>query len=113
MVFFSAHLQVCSCCGGGWWACCAACRGAAPLIPTMALSWALRLPCRHLRPLSALLRSLPGRDHSLLTEKTAAKQKEKKKPRKGCSLPGSSWEERYGSSKLTKHSSKALGTCSG
>ncbi|PKK26882.1 hypothetical protein A306_00007500 [Columba livia] len=60
----------------------------------MALSWALRLPCRHLRPLSALLRSLPGRDHSLLTEKTAAKQKEKKKPRKGYSLPGSSWEER-------------------
>ncbi|XP_064933838.1 tRNA (uracil-5-)-methyltransferase homolog B isoform X3 [Columba livia] len=86
--------EVCSCRGGGWWACCAACRGAAPLIPTMALSWALRLPCRHLRPLSALLRSLPGRDHSLLTEKTAAKQKEKKKPRKGCSLPGSSWEER-------------------
>ncbi|OPJ89593.1 tRNA (uracil(54)-C(5))-methyltransferase-like protein [Patagioenas fasciata monilis] len=60
----------------------------------MALSWALRLPCRHLCPLSALLSSLPGRDHSLLTEKRAAKQKEKKKPRKGCSLPGSSWEER-------------------
>lgn len=110
MVFFSACLQVCSCRGGRWWACCAACRGAAPLLPTMALSWVLRLPCRHLLPLSALL---PGRDYSLLTEKTAAKRKEKKKAREGCSLLGSSWEERYGSSKLTNRSSKALGTCSG
>ncbi|XP_009284576.1 PREDICTED: tRNA (uracil(54)-C(5))-methyltransferase homolog isoform X2 [Aptenodytes forsteri] len=61
----------------------------------MALPCALRLLCRHLRPSSALLSSLPGQDHSLLVEKTtAAKWKEKKKAREGCSLPGSSWEER-------------------
>ncbi|NXF33819.1 TRM2 methyltransferase, partial [Nyctibius bracteatus] len=62
----------------------------------MALSCALRLPRRRLRPLSALLSSsLSGRDRSLVTEKkTAAKWKEKKKAREGCSLPGSSWEER-------------------
>ncbi|KAM6057393.1 tRNA (uracil-5-)-methyltransferase homolog B isoform 2-T4 [Theristicus caerulescens] len=70
-------------------------RGAAPLLPTMALSRALRLLCRHLRPSSALLSSLPGWDRSLPTEKkTAAKWKEKKKSREGFSLPGCSWEER-------------------
>ncbi|XP_010567124.1 PREDICTED: tRNA (uracil(54)-C(5))-methyltransferase homolog isoform X1 [Haliaeetus leucocephalus] len=61
----------------------------------MALSWALRLPHWRLCPSGAHLSSLPGQDHSLLTEKkTAAKWKEKKKARQGCSLPGSSWEER-------------------
>lgn len=73
----------------------------------MALSCALRLPHRRLCPSGAHLSSLPGQDHSLLTEKTAAKWKEKKKARQGCSLPGSSWEERYCNSKMTKHSSKA------
>ncbi|KAM6198408.1 tRNA (uracil-5-)-methyltransferase homolog B-like isoform 2-T2 [Sarcoramphus papa] len=61
----------------------------------MALSCAWRLPRWHLRPSSALLSSLPSQGGSVLTEKkTAAKWKEKKKAREGCSLPGSSWEER-------------------
>ncbi|NXC71411.1 TRM2 methyltransferase, partial [Anhinga anhinga] len=61
----------------------------------VALSSALRLLCWHLCPLSAVLSSLPSQDCSLLTEKTAAKWKGKKVAREGCSLPGSSWEERY------------------
>ncbi|XP_032851849.2 tRNA (uracil(54)-C(5))-methyltransferase homolog isoform X5 [Tyto alba] len=61
----------------------------------MALSCMLRLPRWHLRPSSAPLSSLTSRDRSLPTEKqTAPKWKEKKKAREGCSLPGSSWEER-------------------
>ncbi|XP_071613705.1 tRNA (uracil-5-)-methyltransferase homolog B isoform X4 [Heliangelus exortis] len=91
VVFFSSRLQV-----RVWrWVCCAACRRAAPLLPAMALSCVLRPTCRHLCSSSALLSSLPGRDRSLLAEKkAAAKWKRKEKSREGCSLPGSSWEER-------------------
>ncbi|GAB0194974.1 tRNA (uracil(54)-C(5))-methyltransferase [Grus japonensis] len=60
----------------------------------MALSCTLRLPLQHLCALSPLLSSLPGRNCSLLTEKTEGKGKEKKKARECCSLRGSSWEER-------------------
>ncbi|XP_009068142.1 PREDICTED: tRNA (uracil(54)-C(5))-methyltransferase homolog [Acanthisitta chloris] len=59
----------------------------------MALSCVLRPPNWHLRPLPFALLSLPGRDRSLVTT-TAAKWKGKKKARKDCSLPESSWEER-------------------
>ncbi|XP_009867258.1 PREDICTED: tRNA (uracil(54)-C(5))-methyltransferase homolog, partial [Apaloderma vittatum] len=61
----------------------------------MALSCTLRLPCHHLRPSSALLSSLPRQDCRLMSEKkSAAKWKREKKASEGCSLPGSSWEER-------------------
>ncbi|XP_009995372.1 PREDICTED: tRNA (uracil(54)-C(5))-methyltransferase homolog [Chaetura pelagica] len=61
----------------------------------MALSRALRLPCRHFYPSRAPLSSLPGRGRNRLTEKkAAAKWKEKKKSTEGCNLPGSSWEDR-------------------
>ncbi|XP_053931780.1 tRNA (uracil-5-)-methyltransferase homolog B isoform X2 [Cuculus canorus] len=85
------------CCslGGRQWTRCAAHRGAAPFLPTMALSCALRLLHWHLRPSNAPLSSLPGQDRGVLNnKKIAAKWKEKKKVREGCSLPGSSWEER-------------------
>ncbi|XP_075619470.1 tRNA (uracil-5-)-methyltransferase homolog B isoform X2 [Balearica regulorum gibbericeps] len=58
------------------------------------MSCTLRLPLRHLCALSPLPSSLPGRNCSLLTEKTEGKGKEKKKAGECCSLPGSSWEER-------------------
>lgn len=63
----------------------------------MALCCTLSLMCRRLRQLlstqCALLSSLPGRDCGLLAEKRAEKWK-KRKAGEGCSLPGSSWEER-------------------
>ncbi|XP_035744695.1 tRNA (uracil(54)-C(5))-methyltransferase homolog isoform X3 [Egretta garzetta] len=75
----------------------AARRGAVPVLPTVALSCALRLPCWHLRPPGALLSSLPGRDCSLLSKKTTAAKWKEKKAGEGRSLPGSSWEERLAS----------------
>ncbi|XP_040428286.1 tRNA (uracil(54)-C(5))-methyltransferase homolog isoform X2 [Cygnus olor] len=63
----------------------------------MALCCTLSLMCRRLRQLlstqCALLSSLPGRDCSLLAEKRVEKWK-KRNAGEGCSLPGSSWEER-------------------
>lgn len=75
----------------------------------MALSRVLGPPRRHLRPPPLALLRLPPRHRSLVTT-TAATWGGKKKARVSCSLPELSWEERYGFSKMTKHSFKAAST---
>ncbi|POI34723.1 hypothetical protein CIB84_001524 [Bambusicola thoracicus] len=68
----------------------------------MALPHASMLTRRCLRlltPQPLLLSSLPGWDCQQPTGERAAKRR-RKKDREGCSLPASSWEERYGGGRL-------------